>query len=106
MSPSLPLDLRSDTITKPSPNMRQAMAQAVVGDDVFREDPTIIELQQKCAQLVGMEASLFVPSGTMANLLAIMSHCQKGDDVIVGRWAHSFLYESAGGGLWLMYNFK
>ncbi len=96
--PLLPLDLRSDTLTQPSPHMRTAMAQAIVGDDVFKEDPTIIELQKKCAHLVGMEESLFVPSGTMANLLAILSHCQKGDDVIVGRWAHSFLYESGGGG--------
>jgi threonine aldolase len=97
-TPLLPLDLRSDTLTQPSPQMRIAMANAIVGDDVFKEDPTIIELQKRCAALVGMTDALFVPSGTMANLIAILSHCQKGDDVVVGRWAHSFLYESGGGG--------
>lgn len=90
------VDLRSDTLTKPSAGMREAMASATVGDDVFGEDPTVNLLQEKAAEQMGMEAGLFVPSGTMANQIAMLTHCQRGDEVIVGWGAHSFLYESGG----------
>lgn len=93
-----PVDLRSDTVTRPTPAMRRAMAEAAVGDDVFDDDPTVHALQVRAAGLVGHEASLFVPSGTMANLLAMMSWCRPGEDVIVGEGAHSRLYEGGGGG--------
>ena len=76
------VDLRSDTVTAPSQAMRQAMAQAGVGDDVFGEDPTVIELQEEVARLLGKEAGLFVPSGTMSNQIAIKAHTQPGDEVI------------------------
>jgi len=78
------IDFRSDTVTKPSIEMRQLMAEAVVGDDVYGEDPTINALQVQAAQLLDKEAGVFVPSGTMSNLLALLSHCQRGDEVIVG----------------------
>ena len=91
------VDLRSDTLTKPSEGMREAMAKAIVGDDVFGEDPTVNKLQERAAELMGMEAALFVPSGTMANQIAMLTHCRRGDEVIVGWGAHSFLYESGGG---------
>ena len=91
------IDFRSDTLTQPSEGMRQAMAQASVGDDVFGEDPTVNALQAKAAELMGMEAGLFVPSGTMANQIAMLAHCRRGDEVLVGWGAHSFLYESGGG---------
>lgn len=94
--PHNPLDLRSDTLTKPSQGMRVAMAEAEVGDDVFGEDPTVNRLQAYAAELMGMEAGLFVPSGTMGNQLAMMAHCQRGDEVIVGWGAHSYLYEGGG----------
>lgn len=92
-----PVDLRSDTVTQPTPAMRAAMAEAPVGDDVFGEDPSINALESKAAQMVGTEAALFVPSGTMANQLAILAHCGRAEDVLVGEGAHSFLYEGAGG---------
>ena len=92
-----PVDFRSDTLTKPSEGMRDAMASAAVGDDVFGEDPTVNLLQERAAKLMGMEAALFVPSGTMANQIAMLTHCRRGDEVIVGWGAHSFLYESGGG---------
>ena len=96
--PSLPaVDLRSDTLTQPSLEMRNAMAEAQVGDDVFGEDPTVNLLQERAAALMGMEAGLFVPSGTMANQIAMLTHCRRGDEVIVGWGAHSYLYESGGG---------
>ena len=99
MSPSpSPIDLRSDTLTQPSEGMRRAMSQAIVGDDVFGEDPTIRSLEEHAANAVGMEAGLFVPSGTMANQIAMLTHCRRGDEVIVGWGAHSYLYESGGGG--------
>ena len=79
------IDLRSDTVTKPTPAMRKAMAEAEVGDDVFGEDPTVNILQEKVANLLGKEASLFVPSGTMANQLSIKSHTQPGDEVIIDK---------------------
>jgi len=91
------IDLRSDTVTLPSPGMRQAMYEAELGDDVFGDDPTVNRLQEKTAELVGTEAALFVASGTMGNLLAILSHCQRGDEVLFGDQAHMFLYEAGGG---------
>ncbi len=96
-TPLAPVDLRSDTLTLPSLGMREAMASAEVGDDVFGEDPTVNTLQERAAHLMGMEAGLFVPSGTMANQIAMLTHCRRGDEVIVGWGAHSFLYESGGG---------
>jgi len=95
-APQPPLDLRSDTLTRPSEGMRAAMAAAEVGDDVFGEDPTVNRLQERAAALMGMEAGLFVPSGTMGNQLAMMAHCGRGDEVIVGWGAHSYLYEGGG----------
>ena len=90
------IDLRSDTVTQPTPAMRQAMAQAPLGDDVYGEDPTVNRLQEMSAQLLGKEAGLFVPSGTMGNLAAILAHCQRGDEVILGDKAHTFLFEAGG----------
>lgn len=89
------IDLRSDTVTKPSLAMRQAMAEAEVGDDVFGDDPTVNKLQEKVADMLGKDAALFVPSGTMANTIAILSHTQLGDEVIVERESHTFCYEAA-----------
>jgi threonine aldolase len=88
------IDLRSDTITKPTEAMRQAMAQAPVGDDVFAEDPTVNLLQQRVAEMLGKPAALYVPSGVMSNQLAIKSHTQPGDEVIVERDSHIFNYET------------
>jgi threonine aldolase len=90
------IDLRSDTVTKPSPAMREAMARAEVGDDVFGDDPTVNRLQEVCAGRFGMEAGLFFPSGTQSNCAALMAHCQRGDEVIVGQDAHTFHYEAGG----------
>jgi threonine aldolase len=90
------IDLRSDTVTKPTPEMRAAMANAEVGDDVYGEDPTINQLQEMAAEMTGKEAGLFIASGTMGNLTAILAHCQRGDEVIVGNLAHTFLYEAGG----------
>jgi threonine aldolase len=87
------IDLRSDTVTKPSPAMREAMAQAEVGDDVFGEDPTVNRLQATAAHLLGKEAALFVPSGTMANQLAVRLHTRPGDEIIVESGAHVVRYE-------------
>ncbi len=94
--PLNPIDLRSDTVTRPTSAMRKAMAEAEVGDDVFGEDPTVNALQARAAALFGREAALFVPSGCMANQIAIRLHTQPGDEVITGRWAHSYLYEAGG----------
>ena len=88
------IDLRSDTVTKPSPAMREAMAAAEVGDDVFGEDPTVNRLQETAARLLGKEAALFVPSGTMANQLAVRLHTRPGDEIIVEAGAHVVRYES------------
>ncbi len=88
------IDLRSDTVTKPSPGMRAAMAGAEVGDDVFGEDPTVPRLQERAADLLGKEAALFVASGTMANQVSLKVHCQPGDDVILGEGTHVMVYES------------
>lgn len=90
------IDLRSDTVTKPSPGMREAMARAEVGDDVYGEDPTVNRLQERAAELMGKEAALFVPSGTMANLLALLSQTRPGDTIILSEGAHPYHYENAG----------
>jgi len=87
------IDLRSDTVTKPTPAMRKAMTDAEVGDDVFGEDPTVNALQEKVARMLGKEASIFVPSGTMANQLAIKSHTQPGDEVIIETTSHPYNFE-------------
>ena len=91
------IDLRSDTVTRPDPGMRQAMAAAEVGDDVFGEDPTVNALQERVAKLLGKEAALFTPSGTMANQLALASQTQPGDEVLIDRAAHIVNYESGAG---------
>jgi len=91
------IDLRSDTVTRPTPEMRKAMAEAEVGDDVFGEDPTLNKLQEEVAQLLGKEAALFVPSGTMANQLALKAHTQPGDEVILHPDAHIVRAEGAAG---------
>ena len=90
------VDLRSDTVTKPTPEMREAMAEAAVGDDVFGDDPTVIELQELAANMIGKESSLFVPSGTMGNLIAIMVHCSRGEEAIIGDKSHIYLNEAGG----------
>jgi threonine aldolase len=89
-------DFRSDTVTKPSAGMRAAMAAAEVGDDVFGDDPTVNLLEQRMAGMLGKDAALFVPSGTMSNLLALMSHCGRGDEFIAGQNAHCYKYEAGG----------
>jgi threonine aldolase len=90
------VDLRSDTITRPTPSMRRAMAEAQVGDDVFGEDPTINRLEGIAAKRLGKEAALFVPSGTMANLVSLLAHCGRGDEVILGDQSHTYIYEQGG----------
>ena len=90
------IDLRSDTVTQPSAAMRAAMAQAAVGDDVFGDDPTVNKLQEVAAARFGMQAGLFFPSGTQSNLAAVMAHCQRGEEVIVGQDAHTYRYEAGG----------
>jgi threonine aldolase len=90
------IDLRSDTVTRPTPAMRAAMAAAEVGDDVYGEDPTVNALQQRLADDLGFEAGLFVPSGTQSNLLALMSHCERGDEYLVGADAHTYKFEGGG----------
>jgi len=91
------IDLRSDTVTKPTPAMRKAMAEAEVGDDVFGEDPTVNALQEKVAHVLGKEAALFVPSGTMANQLSIKSHTEPGDEVIIDASSHPYNFEGGAG---------
>ncbi len=78
------VDLRSDTVTRPTPSMRRAMAEAVVGDDVYGEDPTVNALEARVAALLGKEAAVYVPSGTMGNLISVLSHCGRGDELILG----------------------
>ncbi|HXU42687.1 MAG TPA: low-specificity L-threonine aldolase [Burkholderiales bacterium] len=90
------VDLRSDTVTRPSAGMRKAMHEAEVGDDVFGDDPTVNRLQEHAASLFGFEAALLFPSGTQSNLAALMSHCQRGEEVILGSEAHSYRYEAGG----------
>ena len=91
-----PVDLRSDTVTKPSAAMRDAMASAEVGDDVYGEDPTVNRLESECATLLGLEAGLFVPSGTQSNLAALLAHCGRGDEYIAGQDAHTYRFEGGG----------
>lgn len=90
------IDLRSDTVSQPTPEMRKAMAEAEVGDDVFGEDPTVNRLQEIAAEKMGKEAGLFVASGTMGNLVATLTHCGRGDEVIMGDKGHTFLFEVGG----------
>src|SRR4051812_26646987 len=92
------VDLRSDTVTKPSPAMREAMAKAAVGDDVYGEDPTVNALQERVAALLGKEAALYVPSGTMANQIALSIHTRPGDEVLVSQGAHCMVFESGAAG--------
>jgi threonine aldolase len=94
------IDLRSDTVTRPTAAMRQAMATAEVGDDVYREDPTVRALEERVAALVGKEAALFVPSGTMANQIAIMLSTERGGEVLIGEGGHSAVYESGATAAW------
>ena len=90
------VDLRSDTVTQPTAAMRAAMMAAPLGDDVFGDDPTVNALQDRIAAMLDKEAALFVPSGTQSNLVAIMSHCQRGDEYIVGQMAHTYRWEGGG----------
>ena len=90
------IDLRSDTVTHPTERMRELMSQASVGDDVYQEDPTVNQLESEAAALLGKEAALFISSGTMGNLLALMSHTQPGDEVILEAESHIYHYEVGG----------
>jgi threonine aldolase len=90
------IDLRSDTVTRPTPGMLQAMMSAPVGDDVWGDDPTVNRLQEVVAQQAGKEAALFLPTGTQSNLAALMAHCERGDEYIVGQLAHTYKYEGGG----------
>lgn len=91
------IDLRSDTVTRPTPAMRDVMHDAEVGDDVFGDDPTVNRLEAVAAERLGKEAGLFVPSGTQSNLCALLAHCERGDEYIVGEHAHTYVYEAGGG---------
>ena len=93
---SIRIDFRSDTVTRPTPAMRDAMLSAQVGDDVFGDDPTVLELQADAAQMLGFEAALFVPSGTQANLIAMMTQCARGEEAILGQHSHAYRWESGG----------
>ena len=90
------IDLRSDTVTLPSPEMREVIANAEVGDDVYGEDPSVNQLEDESASLLGKEAALFIPSGTMGNLVAVLTHCERGAEIILGNKAHIFLNEAGG----------
>ncbi len=90
------VDLRSDTLTRPTPSMLKAMAEAQVGDDVFGEDPSINKLEQMAAERLGKEAALFVASGTMGNLVSLLAHCSRGDEIILGNLSHTFYFEQGG----------
>lgn len=90
------IDLRSDTVTRPTDAMREVIASAAVGDDVWGDDPTVLALQDRVAQLLGMEAALLFPSGTQSNLVGLFSHCQRGDEFIVGQGYHTYRYEGGG----------
>lgn len=92
-----PIDLRSDTVTQPTPGMRAAMVAAPVGDDVYGDDPTVNRLQDTLAERFGFEAALFLPTGTQSNLAALMAHCGRGDEYLVGQEAHTYKYEGGGG---------
>src|SRR2546423_12058687 len=93
--PAEPIDLRSDTVTRPSPDMRRTMAEALVGDDQYGEDPSVNRLQRRIAELLGKEAGLFVPSGTMANQIALKLLTRPGDEVILAEDAHMIWHESS-----------
>ena len=93
---ALKYDFRSDTVTRPSAGMRAAMAAAEVGDDVFGDDPTVKRLEARVAEAIGKEAGLFVPSGTQSNLIALMTHCERGDEYLVGQQAHCYRWEAGG----------
>ena len=95
-SASSRVDLRSDTVTRPTAGMRGAMANALVGDDVYGDDPSVNELQEKIAKMLGFEAALFMSTGTQSNLCGILSHCQRGDEYIVGQMAHCYRWEGGG----------
>ena len=101
-----PIDLRSDTVTRPTPAMREAMARAEVGDDVYGEDPTVNLLEERTAALLGKEAALFVPSGTMGNQIALQVHTRRGDEVILGEDAHLCADESGAGAAWAGVQFR
>jgi threonine aldolase len=90
------VDLRSDTVTQPTPAMREAMLAAPLGDDVFGDDPSVNALQARIAEITGKEAALFMPTGTQSNLCALMAHCERGDEYIVGQGAHTYRYEGGG----------
>ncbi len=90
------IDLRSDTVTQPTPAMLDAMTRADTGDDVYGEDPTVNRLETELAKRLGFAAALFVPTGTMSNLLGLMAHCERGDEYIVGQQAHTYKYEGGG----------
>ena len=90
------VDLRSDTVTRPTAAMREAMLAAPLGDDVFGDDPSVNALQERVAQMLGFEAALFMPTGTQSNLCGLMAHCQRGDEYIVGQSAHTYRYEGGG----------
>ncbi|HAS6109864.1 TPA: low-specificity L-threonine aldolase [Vibrio vulnificus] len=90
------MDFRSDTVTRPTPAMREAMANAIVGDDVYGDDPTVNELEAFAAKEAGFEAALFTTSGTQANLLGLMAHCERGDEYLCGQQAHNYRYEAGG----------
>src|SRR5580692_6635467 len=94
--PPVIIDLRSDTVTRPSPGMRAAMAAAEVGDDAYGDDPTVNRLQALAAGRFGFETALFFPTGTQSNLAALMAHCGRGDEYIVGQDAHTYKYEQGG----------
>ena len=92
----MPIDLRSDTVTRPTPAMREAMGAAEVGDDVYGDDPTVARLEELAAGMLGKEAGMFVPSGTQSNLCALLVHCGRGDEYVVGQTAHTYLFEGGG----------
>src|SRR5580700_9338458 len=101
-----PIDLRSDTVTRPGPAMRDAMARAEVGDDVYGEDPTVLKLEAQVAAILGKEAAVFVPSGTMGNQIALLVHARRGEEVILGENAHMAADESGGGAAWAGVQFR
>lgn len=93
----MPIDLRSDTVTRPTSSMKEAMGRAELGDDVFGDDPTVTRLEELAAEMLGKEAGMFVPSGTQSNLCALLTHCGRGDEYLVGQTAHAYLFEGGGG---------
>ena len=95
------IDLRSDTLTQPTPEMRKAMAEAVVGDDIYGEDPTLNALQEKAAEIMGKDAGLFVPTGSMGNLVSLMSHARPGSEVICESLSHVANFEMGFEASWL-----